>query len=80
MWLDKASGAKCYLLSARALSLPWDDGEFSWAWTPHPLSRFFNSFLLTSHEHPSRLISSLCLAKFNSDSVACLFNWEDEDL
>jgi hypothetical protein len=26
------------------------------------------------------LISSLCLAKFNSDSVACLFNWEDEDL
>ncbi|CAN6320030.1 unnamed protein product [Urochloa humidicola] len=40
MWLDKASGAKCYMLSARALSLPWDDGEFSWRWTPHPLSRF----------------------------------------
>ncbi|KAF8728645.1 hypothetical protein HU200_017913 [Digitaria exilis] len=39
-WLDKASGAKCYMLSARALSLPWDDGEFSWRWTPHPLSRF----------------------------------------
>nr|CAB3495974.1 unnamed protein product [Digitaria exilis] len=38
-WLDKASGAKCYMLSARALSLPWDDGEFSWRWTPHPLSR-----------------------------------------
>ncbi|CAL4922601.1 unnamed protein product [Urochloa decumbens] len=40
MWLDKASGAKCYMLSARALSLPWDDGEFSWRWTSHPLSRF----------------------------------------
>ncbi|OQU92610.1 hypothetical protein SORBI_3001G375400, partial [Sorghum bicolor] len=38
MWVDKASGAKCYVLSARALSLPWDDGEFSWRWTPHPLS------------------------------------------
>ncbi|CAN6325252.1 unnamed protein product [Urochloa humidicola] len=39
-WLDRASGAKCCVLSARALSLPWDDGEFSWRWTPHPLSRF----------------------------------------
>ncbi|TVU50111.1 hypothetical protein EJB05_01468, partial [Eragrostis curvula] len=40
VWLEKASGAKCYALSARRLSLPWDDGEFSWRWTPHPLSRF----------------------------------------
>jgi hypothetical protein len=31
------------MLSARALSLPWDDGEFSWRWTLHPLSRFFSS-------------------------------------
>ncbi|XP_066319797.1 F-box protein PP2-B10-like [Miscanthus floridulus] len=36
MWLDKASGAKCYMLSARALSLPWHDGEFSWTWTAPP--------------------------------------------
>ncbi|XP_062196042.1 F-box protein PP2-B15-like [Phragmites australis] len=40
VWLEKASGAKCYALAARRLSLPWDDGEFSWTWTPHPLSRF----------------------------------------
>ncbi|PUZ41144.1 hypothetical protein GQ55_9G480100 [Panicum hallii var. hallii] len=40
LWLDRASGARCYMLSARALSLPWDDGEFSWRWTLHPLSRF----------------------------------------
>ncbi|TVU43348.1 hypothetical protein EJB05_09809, partial [Eragrostis curvula] len=40
MWLDKASGAKCYALSARRLSLPWDDGEFSWKWTRNTLSRF----------------------------------------
>ncbi|RLN43216.1 putative F-box protein PP2-B8 [Panicum miliaceum] len=40
LWLDRASGARCYMLSARALSLPWDDGELSWRWTPHPLSRF----------------------------------------
>ncbi|TVU43356.1 hypothetical protein EJB05_09818, partial [Eragrostis curvula] len=40
VWLEKASGAKCYALSARRLNLPWDDGEFSWRWTPHPLSRF----------------------------------------
>ncbi|KAL6659022.1 hypothetical protein ACP70R_003062 [Stipagrostis hirtigluma subsp. patula] len=40
VWLERASGARCYALPARRLSLPWDDGEFSWAWTPHPLSRF----------------------------------------
>ncbi|TVU42714.1 hypothetical protein EJB05_09135, partial [Eragrostis curvula] len=40
VWLEKASGAKCYALSARRLSLPWDDGEFSWRWTTHPSSRF----------------------------------------
>ncbi|PUZ50110.1 hypothetical protein GQ55_6G033400 [Panicum hallii var. hallii] len=40
VWLEKATGARCYALSARRLSLPWDDGEFSWRWTPHPLSRF----------------------------------------
>ncbi|KAL6659308.1 hypothetical protein ACP70R_003348 [Stipagrostis hirtigluma subsp. patula] len=39
VWLERASGARCYALSARRLSLPWDDGEFSWRWTPHPLSR-----------------------------------------
>ncbi|KAK3122718.1 hypothetical protein QOZ80_8AG0617210 [Eleusine coracana subsp. coracana] len=40
VWLEKATGAKCYALAARRLSLPWDDGEFSWKWTPHPSSRF----------------------------------------
>ncbi|CAN6323811.1 unnamed protein product [Urochloa humidicola] len=40
MWLDRASGAKCYALSAWRLSLPWEDGDFSWRWAPHPLSRF----------------------------------------
>jgi hypothetical protein len=40
VWLEKATGARCYALSARRLNLPWDDGEFSWRWTPHPLSRF----------------------------------------
>ncbi|KAM3197495.1 hypothetical protein ACQJBY_072891 [Aegilops geniculata] len=40
VWLARGSGAKCVALSARRLSLPWEDGEFSWSWTPHPLSRF----------------------------------------
>ncbi|XP_047073570.1 putative F-box protein PP2-B12 [Lolium rigidum] len=40
VWLARGSGAKCVALSARKLSLSWDDGEFSWRWTPHPLSRF----------------------------------------
>ncbi|KAL5220195.1 hypothetical protein ABZP36_024908 [Zizania latifolia] len=40
VWLEKESGAKCFALPARKLSLPWEDGELSWTWTPHPLSRF----------------------------------------
>ncbi|RCV30039.1 hypothetical protein SETIT_6G062000v2 [Setaria italica] len=40
VWLERATGARCYALSARRLSLPWDDGEFSWKFTPHPRSRF----------------------------------------
>ncbi|KAL6857046.1 hypothetical protein ACP4OV_018428 [Aristida adscensionis] len=40
VWLEPASGARCYVLPARTLSLPWDDGELSWRWTPHPRSRF----------------------------------------
>ncbi|CAO2186953.1 unnamed protein product [Urochloa humidicola] len=39
VWLDRATGARCYALSARRLSLPWDDGEFCWKFTPHPRSR-----------------------------------------
>lgn len=40
LWLDQASGAKCYALSARRLSLPWEDGDFCWRWAPHARSRF----------------------------------------
>lgn len=39
LWLDQASGAKCYALSARRLSLPWEDGDFCWRWAPHARSR-----------------------------------------
>ena len=40
VWLARGTGAKCVALSARKLSLPWEDGEFSWKWMPHPLSRY----------------------------------------
>ncbi|PUZ50109.1 hypothetical protein GQ55_6G033300 [Panicum hallii var. hallii] len=40
VWLERATGARCYALSARRLSLPWDDGEFCWKFAPHPRSRF----------------------------------------
>ncbi|KAL6857002.1 hypothetical protein ACP4OV_018384 [Aristida adscensionis] len=40
VWVERASGGRCYAVPARALSLPWDDGELSWRWTPHPRSRF----------------------------------------
>ncbi|TVU42707.1 hypothetical protein EJB05_09128, partial [Eragrostis curvula] len=45
VWLEMASGAKCYALSARRLSLPWDDGEFSWRWAPHPRTSSLDKWL-----------------------------------
>ncbi|CAO2168031.1 unnamed protein product [Urochloa humidicola] len=52
VWLDRATGARCYALSARKLSLPWDDGEFCWKFTPHPRSRF---------GEVAELVNSTCL-------------------
>ncbi|KAM0875383.1 hypothetical protein ACQ4PT_036788 [Festuca glaucescens] len=48
VWLARGSGAKCVALSARRLSLPWEDGEFSWRWMPHHLSRFADVVQLVS--------------------------------
>ncbi|XP_062084253.1 F-box protein PP2-B10-like [Humulus lupulus] len=38
--LDKMSGKKCYMLSARALSIVWGDTPRYWAWIPTPETRF----------------------------------------
>uniref|UniRef100_A0A0E0K6P9 F-box domain-containing protein n=1 Tax=Oryza punctata TaxID=4537 RepID=A0A0E0K6P9_ORYPU len=39
--LDRRSGAKCVMLSARALSIAWGDDPSRWRWTPDlPGSRF----------------------------------------
>lgn len=38
VWFSPRRG-KCVALSARRLSLPWDGGEFTWRWAPHPKSR-----------------------------------------
>ncbi|XP_061342637.1 putative F-box protein PP2-B12 [Gastrolobium bilobum] len=38
--LDKANGKKCYMLSARMLSIVWGDTPKYWRWTSLPDSRF----------------------------------------
>jgi hypothetical protein len=58
VWLARGSGAKCVALSARKLSLPWDDGEFSWRWTPHALSRYMIN-LRSSHSCSSLRVNFL---------------------
>ncbi|GJM87317.1 hypothetical protein PR202_ga03258 [Eleusine coracana subsp. coracana] len=40
MWLDRESGAKCYMLSARALYIVWGDTPLYWSWIPLTDSRF----------------------------------------
>ncbi|BAF22908.1 F-box protein PP2-B10 [Oryza sativa Japonica Group] len=63
VWLEKESGAKCFALPARKLSLPWEDGEFSWRWTPHPLSRF---------EEVAQLVDCTCLDIYGRLPAAAL--------
>ncbi|KAI9099009.1 hypothetical protein K1719_024776 [Acacia pycnantha] len=38
--LDKSSGKKSYILSARELSISWSDSPLLWSWIPVPESRF----------------------------------------
>ncbi|CAJ1976315.1 unnamed protein product [Sphenostylis stenocarpa] len=38
--LDKVNGKKCYMLSARALSIVWGDTPRYWRWTSFPDARF----------------------------------------
>ncbi|KAG6536227.1 putative F-box protein PP2-B12 [Zingiber officinale] len=40
MWLERSSGAKCYALSARALSIVWGDTPRYWRWITSQDSRF----------------------------------------
>ncbi|KAK1620825.1 hypothetical protein QYE76_026342 [Lolium multiflorum] len=40
MWLDRETGAKCYMLSARDLTIIWGDTPQYWSWIPLPDSRF----------------------------------------
>ncbi|KAL6635332.1 hypothetical protein ACP70R_028003 [Stipagrostis hirtigluma subsp. patula] len=40
MWLDRESGVKCYMLSARALQITWGDTPQYWRWIPLANSRF----------------------------------------
>ncbi|XP_066328826.1 putative F-box protein PP2-B12 [Miscanthus floridulus] len=40
MWLDRATAAKCYMLSARKLGIIWGDTPRYWRWIPLTDSRF----------------------------------------
>jgi hypothetical protein len=54
VWLERASGAKCYALSVRRISLPWDNDEYNWRWKTHPLSRLVIIF----HDRSSSRLGS----------------------
>ncbi|KAL0685201.1 hypothetical protein Bca4012_052049 [Brassica carinata] len=39
-WLDKASGKKCIMLSAKELAITWGNSPQHWQWISNPESRF----------------------------------------
>jgi hypothetical protein len=43
MWLDRQTGAKCYMLSARALNIAWSRKPQHWRWIIHCTDRRFAS-------------------------------------
>jgi hypothetical protein len=49
MWLDRATGAKCYMLSARKLGIAWGDTPQYWRWIPITVSRFATCLAQKSH-------------------------------
>jgi len=78
VWLERATGARCYALSARRLSLPWDDGEFCWKFAPHPRSRstsFSSSASLTINRFPCTRASAteLLINKRNHSHKTTIF-------
>jgi hypothetical protein len=42
MWLDKETGIKCFMLSARKVNIVWGDTPLHWRWIPVTGSRFFS--------------------------------------
>lgn len=52
--LDKVSGKKCYMLSARDLIIVWGDNPTYWRWTSEHNSRFVNLKFLALHSHDTR--------------------------
>uniref|UniRef100_A0A0D9VMI1 F-box domain-containing protein n=1 Tax=Leersia perrieri TaxID=77586 RepID=A0A0D9VMI1_9ORYZ len=60
MWLDRESGHKCYMLSARALQIYWGDTPQYWEWIPIADSRFKECAQLRTEIHakiPSKMLS-----------------------
>lgn len=43
MWLDRATVAKCYMLSSRKLTIIWGDTPQYWHWIPLTDSRSVKS-------------------------------------
>lgn len=39
-WLDRETGAKCYMVAARAMRIIWVDTPDYWRWIPREDSRF----------------------------------------
>ncbi|VAI88074.1 unnamed protein product [Triticum turgidum subsp. durum] len=76
VWLAKESGAKCVAISARRLSLPWEDGEFSWRWTPHPLSRYAHHFFLLTPNQTTQL-PALTLINYQHRSIGGAYSFFD---
>ena len=64
IWLDKETGAMCYMLSARKLNIDWSEvpiAGYGWIpinyrWIPITGSRFALSLSL-SHTHTHRLLA-----------------------
>ncbi|KAJ6842856.1 F-box protein PP2-B10-like isoform X2 [Iris pallida] len=53
--LDKSSGAKCYMLSARELKIVWSDTPSYWQW--HPVDRYGESLPSTRFSEVAHLVN-----------------------
>ncbi|CAL5056402.1 unnamed protein product [Urochloa decumbens] len=82
MWLDRETGAKCYMLSARSLHISWGDEPHYWRWIPLTEScRFSEGAELRAvyWRHQSPLLEAQQLMQSASKEAFFFLHEDNED-
>ncbi|KAG6478425.1 hypothetical protein ZIOFF_061867 [Zingiber officinale] len=72
--LDRSSGAKCYMLSARELVITWADTNVYWRWVPDPDSSYCSLEMSNSLDHACYLFGLSCQSGHEFHKARSMFS------